>query len=401
MKRNMIAVGGSVDNEGKIGFSLFPHKHRKGLFVLRLLKTGNAPFGKWDRIDSVSTPWADAVIPYADKVVNVMAEHIPLADADFAALFPNCEEISLRGTCVSDISPLSALRRLRHVDIAETCVTDVNPLQCMKKLKWLDVSRTRVSDISVLTTTRCVEYLDISYTNVKNISAVGSLKRLRTLYASDNEELVNIEPLWECTALRSLTVSDTNVGNLDVVKAMPWLHTLSAARTLVGDDSLYPISRCRHLWALDISGTDVRDLSLGRMDELRVLRFSYSNVERLRFTLPALEVMEACDTFVDSDDIITLWASKNLTYLDISKTNVTDISPLKRCRHLTTLKVADGYSAGDFDFSPLKGILTLRDIDVSIRDARVTATLPATYDPLWCGKDGKSVKLHLLRRHPR
>lgn len=396
-KSNAISLGGHIDSEEKIGYSLMPHKYRKGLFTLRLLKTGADLFSKLDRIGSMSTPWTDVIAPYAGRVVEVTAENMPLADADFAAMFHNCEEISLRGTCVSDITPLSAMRRLKHVDIAETCVTDISPLRCMKKLKRLDISRTRVDDISVLAMTRRMEYLDISYTRVKDISAVGCLKRLRTLYASDNEELQNIEPLWGCASLRSLTVSDTNVGNLDVVKAMPWLHVLCAARTLIGDDSVHTVAGCRHLWAMDISGTDISDLSLGNMGELRVLRFSHTDVERLSFSLPSLELMEACDTLISSEDIKMLAVSKMLSYLDISKTRVKDISTLKKCRHLTTLKVGGCDIRG---FSALRGILTLKDVDVSIKDARVTATLPSAHDPLWCGKDGKEARLHLLRRHP-
>ena len=123
----------------------------------------------------------------------------------------------------------------------------------------------------MLSTTRRVEYLDISYTNVRDISAVGSLKRLRALHASDNEGLVNIDPLCGCTAMRCLELSNTGVDRVDAVGSMPWLHDLFLGGTPIGENSITAVYRCSHLQTLDVSRTVVRSLRIGDMPELGTL----------------------------------------------------------------------------------------------------------------------------------
>jgi Leucine-rich repeat (LRR) protein len=58
---------------------------------------------------------------------------------------------------VVDLSPLSVLTRLRHLDLSDTPVSDVSPLLRLPDLRNLDITGTNVVDIEILNGMRSLQ----------------------------------------------------------------------------------------------------------------------------------------------------------------------------------------------------------------------------------------------------
>ena len=65
-------------------------------------------------------------------------------------LAPQVTNLDLRGTRVSDLTPLAALTSLQRLDLGGTRVSDVTPLAALASLQSLYLAGTRVSDLTPL-----------------------------------------------------------------------------------------------------------------------------------------------------------------------------------------------------------------------------------------------------------
>ena len=108
--------------------------------------------------------------PVANSVSNISAlsgltklTHLDLADNN-----------------VSDISALSGLTKLTHLDLPDNNVSDISALSGLTNLTWLDLQRNNVSDISALSGLTNLTFLDLWINNVSDISPLVSNTGLGT-----------------------------------------------------------------------------------------------------------------------------------------------------------------------------------------------------------------------------
>lgn len=92
------------------------------------------------------------------------------------------ESLDLKGTEVSDISPLSGLTNLKSLKLYSTEVSDISPLSGLTGLESLDLGGTIVSDISPLSGLTNLDYLVLSSTKVSDVSPLSGLTDLTYLY---------------------------------------------------------------------------------------------------------------------------------------------------------------------------------------------------------------------------
>jgi hypothetical protein len=129
--------------------------------------------------------------------------------------------VSLQGTEVSDLSPLTKLKCLESLVLYNTQVSDLSPLAKLTSLEHLSLSKTQVRDLSPLAELRLLEWLAFHSTQVSDLSPLAKLKNLRSLYLSDTP-VDDLSSLLELKNLRSLYLDDTPVNEQQ-------LHNLTQA----------------------------------------------------------------------------------------------------------------------------------------------------------------------------
>ncbi len=151
----------------------------------------------------------------------------------------------------------------------------------------------------------------ITIDDIKNMTSIDALD------LSDNRYIRTIEPLAELSALKTLDLSGTDITDLTPIRNLTGLVELDISGTTVTD--LTPLKYSDKLTRLVLAGTPVNDLTVvGQM--------------------PGLET------------------------LDISRTGVLDISPLSAC---TSLKYLHMEAAPVSDLQPLAALTSLVEVDAS------------------------------------
>jgi hypothetical protein len=115
-----------------------------------------------------------------------------VSDLSELATWDNLRHLSVEGTAVTDLSPLSGLP-LEFLDVRDTPITSLDPIRTMTSLKHLRVGRFR-GDLSALADLVNVEVLDISFTKVTELGVLAKLSKLRNLDLWGTA-VVNFEPL--------------------------------------------------------------------------------------------------------------------------------------------------------------------------------------------------------------
>ena len=203
--------------------------------------------------------------------------------------------------------------------------------------------------------------------HVTDLSPLRALSKLVNLRCDGSPEqpskLCDLSPLQGLELLACLSCDYTDVSDLSPLAEMP-LSTLSCRHTRV--TSLEPL-RGRKLGSLRIDGTRIADLSpLAGMpiDLLSCSETPVSNIAPLR-GMPLVWLRLA---FTEVADLSPLSESPKLLDLDISGTNVADLSPLNSPELRELLCGGTKVS----DLSPLFKVNWLRYVD--IRNTKVNRT---------------------------
>jgi Leucine-rich repeat (LRR) protein len=148
--------------------------------------------------------------------------------------------------------------------------------------------------------------------------------------------------LTNCSNLKILDCSDSNLGSLDVSKN-PKLTNLNCSSIDVTELNL---TNCSNLIKFDCSDSDLEKLDITACKQLRVLNCNNSNLE----------------------EIIYPSGHSALTELDIGNTNLPsqDLSFLSHLISLEILNVNDVPFCGSLE--PLKNLTKLKQLDISNTD---------------------------------
>ncbi|MDP2422778.1 MAG: hypothetical protein Q8M23_00380, partial [Bacteroidales bacterium] len=190
------------------------------------------------------------------------------------------EELDLsKHTFFEDISPLSKLTQLRHLNLSKTSVDDLTPIRNLTRLETLDFSETKVlsieslrfainlknlyfnktgvHDLETLTGITALERLHANNTQISDISPVHSLENLRDLRLA-NTWVSNLSPLLQLKTLQILDVSSTRIKSLNDLRNLVQLERLHADNTSVTD--LSPIKDLPKLQFISIEATELSDI---------------------------------------------------------------------------------------------------------------------------------------------
>lgn len=247
------------------------------------------------------------------------------------------KELNLTNAKVTDLSPLHGMS-LEALNLYKATVSDLSPLRGMKlrRLNLFSVSRLASlaplagMPLATLDCGGCKEIRDLSplqgaplvelYINTTAVASLAPLTRmhLTILYCNDCKNISDISPL-RGLPLVDLRIQETALADLSPLAGAPLKH-------------------------LDITHTKVTDLApLGdcvTLEELRLGRLSVVDLAPL-----AKLHLTSVDFWSTKITSIALLRGQPLRYLGLSKTAVTDLSPLADCTTLEEIVLPD--TAGD------------------------------------------------------
>ena len=97
------------------------------------------------------------------------------------SLIMHLKTLKLNHTQIKDLSPLSDLKQLEHLEFANNPVGDLTPVSNMDRLKHFDMSNTPVEDLKPLQYLTGLETLNCSGTSIKNLKIISNLVNLKRL----------------------------------------------------------------------------------------------------------------------------------------------------------------------------------------------------------------------------
>lgn len=204
----------------------------------------------------------------------------------------------------------------------------------------------------------------VKHITVMDVGYVSGLKSLKVLDLSMIKHVHCFDAIEALTSLQSLDLSQTNVDDVDALSELRSLEVLNLRQTRVVDLSFLE-SMAKTLRWLDISDSRVQDLSpLAQLQSVEYLNLSRNWVHDVTplQSLTALRTLKLCnsgslgplelvlnaphltachlhDTMLS--DLQFLIEIPKLVFLDIRRTHVDDLSPLRTLSKLETLLIDD------------------------------------------------------------
>jgi Leucine-rich repeat (LRR) protein len=241
------------------------------------------------------------------------------------------EELDLGDTPVDDASAAAILAfphlrvlRLDHTPITDTGLAVATPSPALVELY---VSRDAVGDtgLALISALPNLVGLGIGETRAGDATLVrvAALKQLRTLVATN---------------------SSASVEQLARVAALPHLERLYLDETRTDDTVIATLGKNHGLTALHVGSTNVSDEALpqlhleSRLEELAIgdTRVTGRAISDLA-AWPRLTQLSLLGLAIDDDDVLQISNRRALVTLDLSSTDVQDLSPLEYLHELETL----------------------------------------------------------------
>jgi Leucine-rich repeat (LRR) protein len=120
-------------------------------------------------------------------------------------------QLSLANCNLQDISPLSNLNKLSKLNLSGNNVEDLTPVSSLPSLVILDISNTPVSKLDALEPLVSLEYLNCSGTQIKKLDPLSGLAKLKKLECY-NTGINNLKPLTGLVQLKQLICYNTNLS---------------------------------------------------------------------------------------------------------------------------------------------------------------------------------------------
>lgn len=229
----------------------------------------------------------------------------------------------------------------------------------------------------------------------EDISGLCNMKQL-TFLKLDGNPITDLSCLEGLVGLESVHFNNTDVSDIDFVRGMDRLRSISGEYTQVSD--LSPLKDKTLLESAFFGDSRVTDISpVAGSAGLKKVGFNRLNIDNIDALAGKTELETACLTGCGLKSIEPLRDSKRLKYLYLGVNRISDVSPLSGC-NFTELYVnynplSDG---GCFDgISVIKYLaidhsgLTRDDLLYILRNVNGTYRYQYTYDPddPYCGED--------------
>lgn len=239
-------------------------------------KQGELTIDKLRELDSLST----ATIPLKNKIFS-------LKGIEYCS---NLTYLSLGLQSISDLSPLSNLKKLEVLDLNQNyTVEDIGSLNGLINLTKLILYGNPITDISSLQHLTKLKELWLLGDPISNISSLSYLINLETLYADGvgiDIDFISIEPLSNLTKLQYLDIAGRGITDVKPLENLSELILLGLSYNNITDIS--PLSKLTELQRLYLRSNKI--LSLNGIKDLKNLNFIDAADNQLK-NISALEYL--------------------------------------------------------------------------------------------------------------
>lgn len=324
-----------------------------GLTDLRTLYLDGNPiedFSPLNGLDNLNT-LSLRDIAITQEQLTALSEALPAC-----AIYSDVEkgeavDISLGGvTFKSDVSQL---------DLSNREIRDISALAACKSLRWLKLGGNRISDLQALMNIPGLELLDLSNNELTDLRPLMGLGRLRSLNAAGNQ-LTDTLPLGTLSTLTALDLSDNPISDFSGLEKLGSLQSLKLKNTGIVDMDL------QYLEGL----TMLKGLALEENAGLSNEAVSY-----LKSMIPYCTIIHS--DLVYSAEIGGKTYPSDLTELDLSGQNLTDLGEINKLDCLESLKLSQNQLTTVYQLEYCPSRLTLRELDLSYNELTDIAALSA------------------------
>lgn len=131
--------------------------------------------------------------------------------------FRNLKVLIIEGSRTLNISALSKLTNLSHLDLPRDNITDISSLANLTNLTELTLSWNDISNINSLSKLTQLTYLNIGYTKVTDISVVAGMQNLQNLDITCTH-ISDATPLYGLSNLSTFLIQETGISLEDITK---------------------------------------------------------------------------------------------------------------------------------------------------------------------------------------
>ena len=195
------------------------------------------------------------------------------------------QSLNISGSAVSNLQALSGMENLRELYCSNTSIGDLTPLKGNRRLSkiYCDHSGIHDAEASAFTQTnpfalviydtealktwwrelpiywKAVFSKQIKVDSEPTTEQLHQIINMQELDLSGNTFMQNLMPVSRLTNLRSLNISNTEIGYLQPIQGLANLESLNISHTYISD--LKPLQDMSNLKYLNIMNTPVNDLS--------------------------------------------------------------------------------------------------------------------------------------------
>jgi internalin A len=181
----------------------------------------------------------------------------------------------LQGNQITDLTPLSKLTNLQHLDLDNNQITDLTPLSGLTNLQILDLSNNQITDLTPLSKLTNLQNLYLSRNQINDLTPLNDLTELQRLWLLSNQ-IDDFSPLKGLTNLQRLGLNSNSVSERQIAELFEFLglnedgsrpplstaDALTILRAVAGVTALTDAEAAR----FEISGTPAT------ADAMRILR---------------------------------------------------------------------------------------------------------------------------------
>ena len=220
-----------------------------------------------------------------------------------------------------------------------------------------------IEDISLLATLPDMEYLRLKGCITPDFSVLKKAKKLREFEIIEHQTQLSLSSIFEITQLENLMIENCEYfkgDNLKGIKKLTKLKRLKLYNLPIVDISA--ISKLKMIEVVDL--TDLKIENTGKWDSLNLLKeltLFDCNIETLDFLshISSLEVLSAKDNYLKS---FNLKNTKNLYYLNLNRNNITNIDNIGGAINLTGLELTSNNLS---DITSLKNLKNLTLLNIN------------------------------------
>ena len=304
-------------------------------------------------------------ISYDDVWVETQLKGIKEAVLDRSS-FSNLKTFSIK-----DINLYNALKTNLDTKIVsyndnEQTITMLSGI--INEIRYLDLSNSNITDLSGIENFINLNNLVLEHNNISSIAPLTSLHELNSIILNNNK-LTTIPNEIKGSALMQLSIGYNPIEDFSGLKDAKSITNLNLEGTKISDSDLINLKNLK-IVSLNLSNTNVKDYSiLNNLDDektergdafLQVLTINHNN-DLIYESIPNVTILDLSNSNIDEDKFSRIPVTSKLEYLNISYTNIKDLSIIKT-EKLKTIDISGN--------KELKNINTIKDLDtITYKDA--------------------------------